>query len=148
MGNSGQLTEYLSLILTVIHIKYDGSRRLRAFEFWSGYRPITLTRIFELRHNKLSNVRTNIPKYVVTWLEHSGENNKPVPGPLLAEHRIFSSSHLFLPSEFISLPFQLVGSFADKIFLGEMGGAQFGTYRLADREFARSGWAQDDDARH
>ena len=40
---------------------------------WSEYRPITFTRMFELRHNILSNVRTNVRKYVATWLEHSRE---------------------------------------------------------------------------
>ena len=41
--------------------------------YWSGKRPITITRMFELRHNILSNVSTNHRKYVVTWLEHSRE---------------------------------------------------------------------------
>ena len=31
--------------------------------------PITFTRMFEPRHKILSNVRTNVRKYVVTWLE-------------------------------------------------------------------------------
>ena len=34
-------------------------------------RPITFTRMFEPRHNILSNVRANVRKYVVTRLEHS-----------------------------------------------------------------------------
>ena len=33
--------------------------------FRSGYRPVTFTRMFEQRHNILSNVRTNVRKYVV-----------------------------------------------------------------------------------
>ena len=46
---------------------------------WSGYRPITFTRMFEPRHNVLSNIRTNVRKYVVTWLEHSREINRRYP---------------------------------------------------------------------
>ena len=53
--------------------------------FGSRYLPITFTRMFEPRHNILSNVRTNVRRYVVTWLEHSRECNRPVHGPLLAE---------------------------------------------------------------
>ena len=34
-------------------------------------------------HNILSNVRSDIRKYVVSWLKHSGESTKPVPGPIL-----------------------------------------------------------------
>ena len=30
--------------------------------------------MFELRHNILSNVRTNVRKYVVSWLKHSRES--------------------------------------------------------------------------
>ena len=40
---------------------------------------------FKPRHNLLSNVRTNVRKYAVTWLEHSRESNMPEPGPLIAE---------------------------------------------------------------
>ena len=35
--------------------------------------------MFEPRHNILSNIRTNVRKYVVTWLEHSRESNKLYP---------------------------------------------------------------------
>ena len=41
--------------------------------------------MFEPRHNILSNVRTNVRKYVMTWLERLRESNRPLPGPLLAE---------------------------------------------------------------
>ena len=41
--------------------------------------------MFEPRHNILSNVRTDIRKYVVSWLKHSRESNRPLPGPHLAE---------------------------------------------------------------
>ena len=43
-------------------------------------RPITF--MFEPRHNKLSDVRTNVRTYVVTWFEHSRESDRPVPGPI------------------------------------------------------------------
>ena len=46
--------------------------------------------MFEPRHNILSNVRTDIGKNVVSWLEHSRESNRPVPGPLLQELSILS----------------------------------------------------------
>ena len=52
---------------------------------WSGYRPITFTRLFKPRRNILSYVRANVRKYIVTWLEHPRESNRPVLGPLLAE---------------------------------------------------------------
>ena len=52
--------------------------------------PITLTRKFEPRNNILWNVRTNVGKYVVTWLEHSRESNRPLPGSLLAEFVILT----------------------------------------------------------
>ena len=46
--------------------------RVALQRYWSGYRPITFTRMFEPRHNILSIVRTRaFVKYVVTWLEHS-----------------------------------------------------------------------------
>ena len=45
---------------------------------------------FEPRHNLHSDVRTNVRKYVVTWLEHSCESNRPVPGPHLAELSILN----------------------------------------------------------
>ena len=48
--------------------------------------------MFEPRHNILSNVRTNVRKYDVTWLEHSRECNRPVVGPLLAELSIIALS--------------------------------------------------------
>ena len=41
--------------------------------------PITFTLMFELRHNLFSNVRTNVRKYVVTWLVHLRENNRRYP---------------------------------------------------------------------
>ena len=45
--------------------------------YWSGYRPIIFTGMFfEPQHNILSNVRTNVGKYVVSWLEHSRECNR------------------------------------------------------------------------
>ena len=44
--------------------------------------PITFTRMFEPRHNILSNVRADIRTYVVSWLKHSRESNRPVPGPI------------------------------------------------------------------
>ena len=40
---------------------------------------ITFTRIFEPRHNILSNVHTNVRKYVVTRLEHSRESDRRYP---------------------------------------------------------------------
>ena len=40
--------------------------------------PITFTQMFEPRHNILPNVRVDIPKYVVSWLEHLLESNGPV----------------------------------------------------------------------
>ena len=54
-----------------------------------GYRPITFTRMFEPRHNILSNVRTNVQMYVVSWLEHSCESNRRYPDHSLWELRIF-----------------------------------------------------------
>ena len=47
--------------------------------------PVTFTRMFEPRHNILPDVRTNVGKYVMSWLEHSRESNRPVPGIHLAE---------------------------------------------------------------
>ena len=47
----------------------------------TGNRPITFTRMFEPRHNILSNVRADIRKYVASWLEHPRESNRPVLGP-------------------------------------------------------------------
>ena len=44
---------------------------------------ITFTGMFEPRHNILSNVRGDIRKYVVSWLKHSHESNRPVPGPIV-----------------------------------------------------------------
>ena len=41
--------------------------------------------MFEPRYNILLNVRTNVRKYVVTWIEHSRESNRPALEPLLAE---------------------------------------------------------------
>ena len=38
-----------------------------------------ITRMFEPRHNILSNVRTNVRKYVVTWLKHSRDSNRRYP---------------------------------------------------------------------
>ena len=35
--------------------------------------------MFEPRHNILSNVRTNVGKYVVMWLKHSRESNRRYP---------------------------------------------------------------------
>ena len=46
------------------------------------------------KNNILSNVRTNVQKYVVTWLEHSLENNRPVPEPLLVELSISCSDFI------------------------------------------------------
>ena len=40
----------------------------RNARYWSEYRPITFTQMCEPRHIILSNVRTNVRKYVVTWL--------------------------------------------------------------------------------
>ena len=37
--------------------------------------PITFTRMFEPRHNILSNVRADVRHYVVSWLKHSRESN-------------------------------------------------------------------------
>ena len=51
--------------------------------YWFEYRPITFTRMFEPRHNILSNVRTNFRKYAVSWLEHLRESDRP--GSLVAE---------------------------------------------------------------
>ena len=46
--------------------------------YWCG--PITFTRMLEPRHNILSNhVRTNVRKYLVTWLELSHESNRRYP---------------------------------------------------------------------
>ena len=69
--------------------------------FWSGYRLLLSRWMFEPRHNILSNVRTNVQKYVVTSLEYSRENKRPVPGPLFAELSIFFSfsPHLSLYSD-------------------------------------------------
>ena len=53
--------------------------------YWSGYRLLLSRWMFEPRHNIISNVRTNVRKYVVTWLERSRESNRPVFGPFLAE---------------------------------------------------------------
>ena len=44
--------------------------------------PITFTRMFEPRHNILSNVRADIRKYIVSWLKHSRERNRLLPGPI------------------------------------------------------------------
>ena len=60
---------------------------------WSGNRPITFTRMFEPRHNILSNVRADIRMYVVSWLEHLRKSITPVPGP---ELRIAPSVQFFL----------------------------------------------------
>ena len=49
--------------------------------YWSGYRLLLLRECSSHCHNVLSNVRTNVRKYVVTWLKHSRECNRPVPGP-------------------------------------------------------------------
>ena len=57
---------------------------------WSRYRPITFKPMFEPRHNILLNVRANVRKYVVTWLEHSPESNRSAPGSLSAELSIES----------------------------------------------------------
>ena len=65
--------------LNIACISIPGKRETRKLLFWSGYRPITFTRMFEPRHNILSDVRTNFRKYVVTWLEHSRENNRRYP---------------------------------------------------------------------
>ena len=43
--------------------------------------PITSMRLFEQRHNILSNVRADIRKYVVSWLKHWRERNRPLPAP-------------------------------------------------------------------
>ena len=43
--------------------------------------PIIFTRMFEPRHNILSNVPADIRQYVVSWLKHSRESNRPVLGP-------------------------------------------------------------------
>ena len=53
--------------------------------------PITFARMFEPRHvprNVRATFRADIRKYVVTWLKHSRESNRPIPGPLLAEINI------------------------------------------------------------
>ena len=67
----------------------------------------TFTRMFEPRHNILSNNRPNVRKYVVTWLEHSRECNRAVPGPLLAELTsiydrvcVFSERVIFVQAHF------------------------------------------------
>ena len=77
----------------------DGNTLLRplyaGFPHWSGHWSITFTRMFEPRHNIHSNVRKNVGKYVVTWLEYSRESNRPVPGPLLAELCILIRSRSF-----------------------------------------------------
>ena len=39
---------------------------LHLHEYWSAYRPLTFTGMFEPPHNILSNVRTNVRKYVMT----------------------------------------------------------------------------------
>ena len=69
-------------------LKYNFLRinNLKWKQYWAPLRvvrvpPITFMRMFEPRHNILSNVRTNVRKYVVTWLKHSRESNRPVPGP-------------------------------------------------------------------
>ena len=51
---------------------------LDAKKYWSAYRSIIFTRMFEPRHNILSNVRTNVRKYILACLEHSRESNSPV----------------------------------------------------------------------
>ena len=43
------------------------------------------TRVFEPRHNILSNVRADIRKLVVSWLKHSRESDRAVPGPITTE---------------------------------------------------------------
>ena len=75
---------YLSLddAIVVVSLHCSGNESLI---YWSWYRPMTFTRMFEPRHNIFSNVRTTVRKYVVSWFEHSRESNRPVPGPLLAE---------------------------------------------------------------
>ena len=45
----------------------------RLAPYWSGYRPITFTRMVEPRHNIFPNVRPKFRKYFVTWFEHSRE---------------------------------------------------------------------------
>ena len=57
------------------------------------YRPITFTRMFELRHNILSNVRADIGKYVVTWLKRSLESDRTLPG----HNEDFIHQALFIP---------------------------------------------------
>ena len=63
------------------HANATGSNSTCHRFYWSRYRPITFTRMFEPRHNIISNVR----KYIATWLEHSRESNRPLLRPLLAE---------------------------------------------------------------
>ena len=84
---------------------YEHNTKLRGG--WSGYRPrklcrgsnryrhrhrlfqqfqslpYTFTRMFEPRHNILSNARADIGKYVVSWLKHSRETDTPAPGPII-----------------------------------------------------------------
>ena len=53
-----------------------------------------ITRMFEPRHNILSDVRADIRKYVVSWLKHSRESNRSVPGPTVEDKNL---SFLFPP---------------------------------------------------
>ena len=47
--------------------------------------PYTFTRTFKPRHDVLRNFRTDVRKYVATWLEYSRKYIRPVSGPLSAE---------------------------------------------------------------
>ena len=49
--------------------------------------PIAFTRMFEPRHIILSNVRADIRKNVVSWLKHSLDCNRPVPGAVHIRHQ-------------------------------------------------------------
>ena len=53
--------------------------------------------MFQPRHSILSNVRAGIRKYVVSWLKHSRESDRPVPGPIYV--RASRAGIEFFPSE-------------------------------------------------
>ena len=55
-------------------------------------RPITFTRMFEPRHNILLNVRVGIRNNVVSWLKHSRESNRSIPGPTAFSTGVFFSN--------------------------------------------------------
>ena len=59
---------------------------------------LLLSREYSSHDNILSNVRTNVRKYAVTWLKHSRESNRPLPGPKIEGIFFNMEKNFYIPS--------------------------------------------------